>query len=104
MSTSQHHFNKMLCILEYLPYRRNDLTSRRDEKRHSWMCSHGYVVIRVDIRGSGDSDGLCWGEYESQELDDCIEVIEWIRKQPWSSGNVGKIWMIGSLDIINGLL
>ncbi|CAB4040896.1 family hydrolase [Paramuricea clavata] len=71
------------------------MTSMRDEKRHPWMCSHGYVMIRVDMRGSGDSDGLCYGEYEPQEQDDCIEVIDWIRKQPWSSGNVGmygKSW------------
>lgn len=53
-------------------------------------------MIRVDMRGSGDSDGLCYGEYEPQEQDDSIEVIDWIRKQPWSSGNVGKIWRIGS--------
>ena len=63
-------------------------------KRHPWMCSHGYVVLRVDLRGTGDSDGLCYGEYEPQELNDCIEVIDWIRKQPWSSGNVGKNSMI----------
>ena len=27
---------------------------------------------------------------KKQEQDDCVEVIKWIRKQPWSSGNVGE--------------
>ena len=40
-------------VLEYLPYRKNDWTAERDHLRHPWMASHGYVVIRVDIRGSG---------------------------------------------------
>ena len=74
---------------EYLPYRRNDLTAIRDHKRHPLMCSQGYVMIRVDMRGSGDSDGFIYGEYEQQEMDDCMEIIEWIRKQEWCSGNVG---------------
>lgn len=54
------------------------------------MCAQGYVMIRVDMRGTGDSEGLYFDEYEQQEQDDCVEVIEWIRKQPWSSGAVGK--------------
>ncbi|XP_028402708.1 uncharacterized protein LOC114525526 [Dendronephthya gigantea] len=91
VSETEKANEKFPAILEYLPYRRNDRTSRRDEKRHPWMCSHGYVVIRVDMRGSGDSDGLYFGEYEPQEQDDCLEVIDWIRKQPWSSGNVGMV-------------
>ena len=47
-------------------------------------------MIRVDMRGTGDSDGLYFGEYEAQEQQDCLEVITWIRKQRWSSGNVGR--------------
>ena len=53
------------------------------------MCARGYVMIRVDLRGTGDSEGLYYDEYDKQEQDDCGEVIEWIRKQLWSSGNVG---------------
>ena len=87
-----------MYISEYLPYRRNDLTVIRDEKRHPWMCSHGYVIIRVDMRGTGDSDGLYFGEYEPQEQQDCLEVITWIRNQPWSSGNVGRCKIISMYD------
>ena len=39
------------------------------------MCSHGYVVMRVDMRGSGNSTGLYFDEYAQQEQDDACEVI-----------------------------
>ena len=41
------------AIVEYLPYRKNDYTSERDHRRHPWMTSHGFVLLRVDMRGSG---------------------------------------------------
>ena len=41
------------AVLEYLPYRKSDWTAERDHLRHPWTASHGYVVIRVDMRGSG---------------------------------------------------
>ena len=28
------------------------------------MCARGYVMIRVDLRGTGDSGGLYYDEYE----------------------------------------
>ncbi len=44
---------------------------------------------RVDIRGSGESDGVLSDEYSQQELDDALEVIAWLAAQPWCSGAVG---------------
>ena len=38
---------------EYIPYRKSDYTAERDHLRHPWTASHGYVVLRVDLRGSG---------------------------------------------------
>ena len=78
-------------ILEYLPYRRSDGTAERDALTHSYFAGHGYVAIRVDMRGSGDSDGMMPGEYLKQEQDDALEVINWITQQPWCSGAVGMI-------------
>ena len=79
------------AILEYLPYRKRDGTAVRDEKNHPYFAQHGYACIRVDMRGSGESDGLMYDEYEKQEQDDAIEVIDWITAQPWCSGSVGMI-------------
>ena len=79
------------AILEYLPYRRSDGTSERDELTHPYTAGHGYACIRVDMRGSGDSEGVMLGEYLKQEQDDALEVIDWIAAQPWSTGKVGMI-------------
>jgi hypothetical protein len=77
------------ALLEYIPYRKSDFTSGRDAKRNGYFAGHGYVVVRVDMRGSGDSDGVLYDEYLPQEHDDALEVIEWLARQPWCDGNVG---------------
>ncbi len=83
--------NPVPAILEYLPYRRTDGTSARDELTHPYFAGHGYACIRVDMRGSGDSEGVMLGEYLRQEQDDAIEVLDWIAAQPWSTGKAGMI-------------
>jgi putative CocE/NonD family hydrolase len=77
--------------LEYLPYRRRDGTAERDFTTHPYFAGHGYAAVRVDIRGTGDSDGVILGEYLKQEQDDGLEIIAWIAAQPWCSGKVGMI-------------
>lgn len=79
------------AILEYLPYRKNDFTFLRDSIRHPYFAGHGYASIRVDIRGSGDSDGILYDEYLPREQEDALEILEWIEAQPWSTGKVGMI-------------
>lgn len=82
---------KIPAILEYIPYRKNDGTRTRDEPMHGYFAGNGYAVVRVDIRGSGESDGLLKDEYLKQEQDDALEVIEWIANQDWCDGNVGMM-------------
>ena len=79
------------AILEYIPYRRRDGTRPRDDETHYWFAANGYGVARVDIAGSGDSDGLVQDEYHKREQDDALEIIAWLAKQPWCTGNVGMI-------------
>jgi uncharacterized protein len=79
------------AILEYIPYRRRDATAIGDWPRHSYVAGHGYACLRVDMRGSGDSDGVLLDEYLEQEQDDALEVIAWIARQPWCSGQVGMM-------------
>ncbi len=83
--------NPVPAILEYLPYRKDDFTAIRDSARHPYFAGHGYASIRVDIRGSGNSDGILLDEYLKQEQDDALEVFDWICKQPWSTGSIGMI-------------
>lgn len=77
------------ALLEYLPYRKRDGTFERDALTHPYLAAHGYACIRVDIRGSGESEGVLSDEYSRQELDDALEVIAWLADQPWCSGAVG---------------
>jgi len=79
------------AILEYLPYRKDDGTAIRDRVIHEYFAGHGYASIRVDMRGSGDSDGLLLDEYLPQEQLDALEVIDWIAHQPWCNGSVGMM-------------
>ncbi len=79
------------AILEYLPYRKDDWTAARDAVRHPYFAGHGYASVRVDMRGSGDSDGILLDEYLPQEQDDALEVLTWLAKQPWCTGKVGMM-------------
>lgn len=79
------------AILEYLPYRKRDGTRKRDEHVHRYFAGHGYASLRVDLRGSGDSEGLLLDEYLEREQLDGVEVIAWIARQPWCAGAVGMM-------------
>jgi putative CocE/NonD family hydrolase len=83
--------NPVPAILEYIPYRKRDLTAERDVPHHAYMAGFGYAAVRVDLRGSGESEGILTDEYLQQELDDGVEVIQWLAKQPWCTGAVGMI-------------
>jgi len=77
------------AILELLPYRRRDGTIFRDRQMAPYLAGHGFAYARVDIRGSGDSEGVLDDEYTRQEHDDACAVIAWLAAQPWCSGRVG---------------
>jgi putative CocE/NonD family hydrolase len=79
------------AILEYLPYRKGDGTAIDDPTRHRYFAGHGFASIRVDMRGSGDSDGILMDEYTREELGDGVEVIAWLAAQPWCNGSVGML-------------
>ncbi|MFW5682292.1 MAG: CocE/NonD family hydrolase [Phycisphaeraceae bacterium] len=77
------------AILEYIPYRKRDNKAIRDAQIHAFFAEHGYVGVRVDLRGSGDSEGVLRDEYLPQEMDDLCEVLRWLEQQPWCNGKVG---------------
>lgn len=76
-------------LLEYLPYRK---TEERGDRHafYSYFVRRGYVVARVDIRGTGSSEGtLIPYEYSEIEQRDGDAVIAWLAKQKFSTGKVG---------------
>ncbi|MDX1604571.1 MAG: CocE/NonD family hydrolase [Candidatus Competibacterales bacterium] len=77
------------AIMEYIPYRKRDITRLRDAINHPYLAGHGYACVRVDLRGSGDSQGVLRDQYLDQEQDDGVEAIQWIARQPWCDGQVG---------------
>jgi putative CocE/NonD family hydrolase len=83
--------NPVPALFEFLPYRKSDGTTVRDALRAPTYAGHGYAVLRVDMRGSGDSDGVLLDEYTTQEHDDAVACIAWIAAQPWCDGNVGMM-------------
>lgn len=80
---------KRPVLLEYLPYRKDESRSR-NTSLYAYFLERGYIVARVDIRGTGNSEGKTIPyEYSDIELDDGEVVIEWLSSQAWSSGNIG---------------
>jgi uncharacterized protein len=76
-------------VWEYLPYRKRDGVRARDDATALNLAPYGIAFARVDIRGTGDSEGVMTDEYSSAELNDGVECIAWLAKQPWSNGAVG---------------
>ena len=78
------------AILEYLPYRKDDVHAVEDSTIHPYYAAAGYAAMRVDMRGSGRLRRVsCTDEYSEQEHRDALEVIAWIAEQPWCTGAVG---------------
>ena len=76
-------------LLEYLPYRKDE-NRARNYSLYSYFLEHGYLVVRVDMRGTGNSEGITIPyEYSDIELDDGEEVIDWLSQREWSTGSVG---------------
>ena len=79
------------AVLDAVPYRKGDGTEARDATRYPYIAGHGYACVRLDLRGSGDSEGLIDDEYTAREQDDVEAVIAWLAGQPWCDGAVGMI-------------
>lgn len=83
-------------VLEALPYRKDDSHYTTDYPLQAYLARHGIVGVRLDLRGTGSSQGVTPDrEYDDHELTDIPIVIESIAAKPWSNGNVGmqgKSW------------
>ena len=85
---------KFPALFEFLPYRKDDSFYLRDYPLYSYFARRGYAAVKVDIRGTGSSEGeVPPREYSESELEDAIECIRQLVQAPWSNGNVG-MWGI----------
>jgi predicted acyl esterase len=55
-----------------------------------YWVARGYVVVRVDSRGSGTSPGVM-GVFSAAQAVDYYDAIEWAAEQGWSSGRIGLL-------------
>jgi len=85
---------KFPVLLEYLPYRKDDSFYQRDYPLYSYFARHGFLMAKVDVRGTGGSEGaLPTREYSAQEMTDADEIIAQLAQLPAGNGNVG-MWGI----------
>ncbi|MEZ5355874.1 MAG: CocE/NonD family hydrolase [Bryobacteraceae bacterium] len=68
-----------------------DLTGRAAQERYAALAAAGYVVAAQNFRGTHRSEGvyqgyraLGWGKTQ-----DGYDTVEWLAKQPWSTGKIG---------------
>jgi uncharacterized protein len=55
------------------------------------LVHQGYVVATADIRGKGASFGARRGFLDRTEAADGAEIVQWLAKQPYTTGKVGLI-------------
>ena len=76
-------------VMEYIPYRKDEVV--RGSRLYEYLPRHGYIVARVDIRGTGASEGTNTDEYVLQEQLDGYDAIEWLAVQPFCDGHVNQM-------------
>ena len=81
--------NRVPSILEILPYRKDDDRLGSDLDLQSFYARNDYAGLRVDVRGTGGSEGIPDDEYSVREHEDTLLIIDWLSRQPWCNGNVG---------------
>lgn len=77
-------------IMEMVPYRKDDFFALGDYEYGAWFAKRGYVVARVDVRGTGGSTGpIPPSEYSEAEISDAEELVSQLSSKSWSNGKVG---------------
>jgi uncharacterized protein len=76
-------------ILNTDPYRKDDWSAGWDLSIASYLAERGYGYCRLDVRGTGSSDGVALDEYTEAETLDGHDTVEWLAAQPWCTGAIG---------------
>lgn len=76
-------------IVDAIPYRMDDLTASYASEYERLCEEGGFAVCRIDLRGTGSSEGIALDEYHPQEQADICEAIAWLAGQEWCTGKVG---------------
>ncbi len=80
------------CVVEYTPYRTHDFRGAARDFGHVYFAEHGIASVQLDVRGTGNSEGVVTDEYQyPQEQDDGMDALAWLAAQPWCNGRTG-LW------------
>jgi uncharacterized protein len=78
------------ALLEHIPYRKDDLEASGDRATGIFMARRGFATVRLDVRGTGSSEGVAQDEYTLEEQHDGVAAVAWIAEQRWCTGSVGS--------------
>jgi uncharacterized protein len=78
------------AILEHIPYRKDDLRAIEDRSQNCFLVNAGFACVRLDVRGTGSSQGVARDEYTEVEQHDGVDVVAWMAEQPWCTGSVAS--------------
>ncbi len=93
MPTATEPAARFPAILEMIPYGKDNWRRNADVARGTYLAQRGYVLCRLDVRGTGSSGGIALDEYTEAETLDGYDAVEWLAAQPWCTGAVG-MWGI----------
>ncbi|QYE35144.1 CocE/NonD family hydrolase [Polymorphobacter sp. PAMC 29334] len=90
--------SKYPVVFAFTPYRARfydkgklvDLVDQRTFGLRA-LVHDGYVVATADIRGKGASFGARRGFLDQTEAKDGAEIVAWLARQPYATGEVGVI-------------
>jgi putative CocE/NonD family hydrolase len=75
------------AVVDYIPYRKDEVNLGLF-RHYLALVRARYAVVRIDIRGTGASEGRALDEYLPSEQLDGYDAVEWIAAQPWCDGHV----------------
>jgi uncharacterized protein len=78
-------------IFAYSPFQKERFF---ESAKPAFYCAHGYVCVQAAERGSGINEGQFTFQ-SPQAAVDGYDIIEWMAKQTWCSGNVGMMGASG---------
>jgi hypothetical protein len=92
---SSYENQKLPALFEFTRYWRsseNPETGKPNPSlsdRDKFFLTNNYILVKVDVRGTGASYGTRLGEYTPIEVEDAKYIVEWAVNQSWSDGSVG---------------
>lgn len=78
-------------IFAYSPFQKERFF---ESAKPAFFCTRGYVCVQAAERGSGINGGQFTFQ-SPQSARDGYDIIEWMAKQPWCTGNVGMMGASG---------